>query len=184
MKYLLLACALISASVCAQSPDFYKNDVVWLSGDIGKTTSKNEQVKPDDSVNLQMKLGYDFNPYFALYGGGGVSSDIGSDSVSYAQVGTKLTYPFTPQWSVFSTLGGVSALSSGVSHQLKANVGVGVSYLITPQFSTQFGVDYKDNLPITEQHDSDLTTFQWGLTYHFGRPDASNKVIQQIELIQ
>lgn len=184
MKSLLLASALISASVCAESPDFYKNDVVWLSGDIGKTNSKNEQVKPDDSVNFQFKIGYDFNPYVALYGGGGIANDIGNDSVSYAQIGAKLTYPFTPTWSVFSTLGGTSAISGSVSHQLKSNIGLGVSYIITPQFSTQFGIDYKNDLPITELHDSDLTTFQWGLTYHFGRPDTSNKVIQQIELIK
>lgn len=184
MKYLLLASALISVSVCAKSPDFYDNDVVWLSAYIGKTESSNEQVKPDDSVNFQAKLGYDFNRYVALYSGGGIASDIGNNSVSYAQAGIKLTYPLTSNWSVFSTIGGASALSSGLSHQPKFNAEVGMSYLITPQFSTQLSIEHKNNLPITELHDSDLTTVQWGLTYHFGRPDTSSKVIQQIELIK
>ncbi|WP_150139629.1 outer membrane beta-barrel protein [Candidatus Enterovibrio escicola] len=184
MKYLLLLSVLISILVCAKSPDFVENDVVWLSANMGKTHSNNEDVKPNDSVNVQIQIGYDFNPYVGLYGGGGIASNIGSDTVSYVQSGIKLTYPFTSTFSIFSTLGAVSAINGGISHQLKSNIGLGVSYIITPQFSTQFGVDYKDNLPIYNQYDSDLNTVFWGLTYHFGRPDTSNKLIQQIEIIK
>ncbi|MGL4666603.1 MAG: outer membrane beta-barrel protein [Saezia sp.] len=189
MKQLLLMAALVSLSTSALatdtiplSPDYRKDDMVWIGADIGKADIDTNNA--DDGYHGQFKLGYDINQYAAIYGGIGAVSVVNGENISFAQMGVKLTKPITERFSLYATLGGVSALSGDVSQQLKANLGIGASYAITPRVSTQFGFDLKKDFAINPLENTDVTAIYWGLTYHFDRPDTSRKVIQQINIIR
>ncbi|MCT7947696.1 porin family protein [Shewanella septentrionalis] len=189
MKQLLLMAALASLSTSALatdtiplSPDYRKDDMVWIGADIGKASIDTNTA--DDGYHGQVKLGYDINQYAAIYGGIGGISVIDGENISFAQMGVKLTKPLTERLSLYATLGGVSALSGDVSQQLKGNLGIGASYAITPRVSTQLGIDLKKGIAINSFENTDVNTLYWGLTYHFDRPDTSRKVIQQVNIIR
>lgn len=154
----------------------------WLSGDVGTTHLSEDGLSNTDGQQLALKLGYDVNPYVALYSGWSHVGALDIDDMNTVDMGVKLQLPINEDWSLYTTLGGYSALGS-VTHQVRGNAGVGVNYQITPQFGTHLGVDYKNDVP-TDTVDINTTSVVWGLTYRFGQPKFEDNVIGQVNVIQ
>ena len=190
MKQLLLMAALASLTTPVLAidttpitPDYRKDDMVWIGADIGKANIDTDNFA-NDGYHGQIKVGYDINQHVAFYGGLGGVSVIDGDNLSFAQIGVKLSAPINERVSVYAAFGGISSLNNDVSRQLKGNIGIGASYAITPQISTQIGFDIKKDIGINALENTDINSFYWGLTYHFDRPSSSRKIIQQVNIIR
>jgi hypothetical protein len=186
MKNLLpLSTLLLSATTLAQSPEINHDNVFWLSGEIGTTDLQSGDIESNNGQELALKVGFDVNQYVALYTGFSHTGQLDIDDLDAFQAGVKLTVPVAQDWSVFTTLGGYSALGGGVTHQVRGNAGLGVNYQITPQFGTHLSLDYKDAVS-TELRgmETDTVSVAWGLSYRFGQPKYADNTIGQVNVIQ
>ena len=181
MKYLLIASMLISASAYSNETNYNTEEVMWIGGSVGTITSNNNQIINQESTNLELKVGYDFNQNFALYGSYGLSREIIDN---YLSVGAQANYHFNNKWSVYGSLGGGYYLDSDASNSLKPIWGVGGSYQITPRFSSQLGFNIRNNAPLGNRINDDVQELYWGITYHFNRPEHVKKIIQQIKIYE
>ena len=186
-KLLLIASLLISASSYAESinsPDVL-DEHLWISGTLGRVNMNHNSELQDNGLSTQVKIGYDFNRYVALYMGGGLHENVANDTMKYVQAGLQVSYPITTQWSGFGTIATVGTSDfndAKTNHAWRGKFGLGISYRITPQFSTQLGMDFYNDMPVTSNLNSNRNEVYVGLKYHFNQPDTFHKVIQQINL--
>ena len=181
-KIVALGSLLISTMAFAKSPEITQNNVFWLSGDMG-SAYMNNKVLDGHHQQLNFAVGFDVNQYIALYTGYQYVNINHIDDLNALNAGVKLSLPLSQDWSIFTKLGGYSALGSHVTHQFRGNAGIGINYQITPQFGTHVSVDYRDAISTTLS-ESDATSLLWGLSYRFGQPRYYDNNIGQVNVIQ
>lgn len=184
MKKTILILSMFTTSALANSSNFQKDDVIWFSGTLGQASLSEKAITADEGLSIKLNLGYDFNENFALYSGIGSIRNVSETNINYLEMGLKLSYPINNDWAVYTAMGGTSTTSNDASGVIQPKIALGVDYQITPRFKTHITYDHLANIGVNRDFKTDVNQISWGLTYHFGRSQFSNKNIQQIKIYQ
>lgn len=162
----------VSPSVVFGSEDTSINNLTtypstWISGNVGVSNAKDNELQYDVSPTIKLMAGYDFNNYLGVYGGYDYIKSKGYSN-NILSFGLKGNIPIFDMWSFFGKMG-ISYLNVNTDHyNISGSLGLGLEYKITNAISTQIGFDYFQNIDTLESKVG-ISQMYWGMTYRFGQ---------------